>query len=58
MDGIPNVDPAGAYNPDAKVIGAKMNDIVWQREAIHDGKLHGEKEWQAWAGGLADYGKN
>ena len=34
------------------------NAKVWQRPKIHDGKIHGEKEWQAWAGDLLDFGMN
>ena len=39
---IPHIDGGGAYNPGASSMDA--NGIVWQRVAIHDGKVHGEKE--------------
>ena len=32
------------------------NKLVWQRAAIHDGKVHGEKQWQEVANDLQAYG--
>ena len=39
--GIPHIKGA-AYNPGASTMDP--NKSVWQRGAIHDGKVHGEKD--------------
>ena len=41
--GIPHLSGA-AYNPGASTMDP--NALVWQRGAIHDGKVHGEKNFQ------------
>ena len=38
---LPHIDGGGAYNPGASSMDP--NGSVWQRAAIHDGKVHGEK---------------
>ena len=38
---LPHIDGGGAYNPGASSMDP--NAKVWQRAAIHDGKVHGEK---------------
>jgi hypothetical protein len=50
--GIPHL--AGAlYNPGASKMDP--NALVWQRAAIHDGKVHGEKNFQGDANELQAY---
>jgi hypothetical protein len=51
--GIPHIKGA-AYNPGASSMDP--NALVWQRAAIHDGKVHGEKEHQENANNLQEYG--
>ena len=51
--GIPHLSGA-AYNPGASSMDP--NAKVWQRAAIHDGKVHGEKEHQTNANDLQAYG--
>ena len=52
--GIPHL--AGPlYNPGASSMDP--NALVWQRAAIHDGKVHGEKEHQENANDLQAYGE-
>jgi hypothetical protein len=52
-DSLPHV--AGAdYNPGASSMDP--NALVWQRAALHDGKVHGEKEHQDNANDLQEYG--
>ena len=38
---LPHIDAKGNYNPGASTMDP--NAKVWQRTAIHDGKVHGEK---------------
>ena len=52
--GLPHIDAKGNYNPGAA--GRDLNKSVWQRTAIHDGKVHGEKEHQDNANDLQEYG--
>jgi len=52
--GIPHIKGA-AYNPGASSMDPNAN--VWQRAAIHDGKVHGEKEHQDNANDLQAYGE-
>jgi hypothetical protein len=52
--GIPHIKGA-AYNPGASSMDP--NGSVWQRAAIHDGKVHGEKEHQENANDLQAYGE-
>jgi len=54
-NGIPHIDGGGNYNPGASKMDP--NASVWQRAAIHDGKVHGEKEHQANANDLQAYGE-
>ena len=51
--GIPHLKGAD-YNPGASTMDP--NALVWQRAAIHDGKVHGEKEHQENANDLQAYG--
>ena len=41
--GIPHLSGVN-YNPKASTMDP--NALVWQRKAIHDGKVHGEKDHQ------------
>jgi hypothetical protein len=52
--GLPHIDSGGNYNPGAASMDP--NALVWQRKAIHDGKVHGEKEHQTNANDLQAYG--
>jgi hypothetical protein len=51
---LPHIDAKGNYNPGASSMDP--NGSVWQRTAIHDGKVHGEKQHQENANDLQAYG--
>ena len=53
---LPHIDGGGNYNPGASKMDP--NKSVWQRAAIHDGKVHGEKEHQDNANDLQKYGED
>ena len=54
-NGVPFIDGLN-YNPGASYMDP--NALVWQRPAIHDGEIHGEKWMTQWTNDMQAYGEN